>query len=70
MEPPYVITLFVLTDEGARPIKEILDRFGQEYARGAGIVIRWAVTPEDSMSGFFEIVVWGQFKMYASVLAS
>ena len=69
-EPPYVITLFVLTDEEAAPIKKILDQFGREYARGPGIVIRRAISQDDSMSAFFEIVVWAQFKMYASVLAN
>jgi hypothetical protein len=68
VEPPYVITLFVLTDQGAAPIKQILDQFAQEYARGPGIVIRRAISQDDSMSAVFEIVVWAQFTMYASVL--
>jgi hypothetical protein len=70
VEPPYVIHFYALTDEGAAPIEEILDQFGQEYSRGPGIVIRRAISQDDSMSAVFEIVVWAQFKMYASILAS
>jgi hypothetical protein len=69
VEPPYVIEFHALTDEGASPLNELLDRYGQEYTRGTGIVIRRAVTPEDSMSAVCEIAIWGQFKMYAFVQA-
>jgi hypothetical protein len=67
IEPPYVIEFYALTDDAALPIKEQLDRFGEEYTRGPGILIRRAVALDDSMSAIFEIVVWAQFKMYASV---
>jgi hypothetical protein len=67
IEPPYFIEFYALTDDGALPVKEQLDRFGKEYTRGPGILIRRAVALDDSMSAIFEIVVWAQFKMYASV---
>jgi hypothetical protein len=61
------IEFYALTDEGAGPIKEALDRFGQEYARGPGIVVRRAVGVDQPTGALFEINVWDQFKMYASV---
>jgi hypothetical protein len=66
--PPYAIDFYVLSDEGAQPVKELLDRFGREYAREPGIVVRRAVPEDEPMSGIFEITIWAQFKMYASVV--
>jgi hypothetical protein len=67
IEPPFLIEFFALTDEGAEPVKEILDPFGTLYAREPGIVVRRAVAEDAPMNGFFEIKVWEQFNMYASV---
>jgi hypothetical protein len=67
LEANHSIEFYALTDEGAGPIKEFLDRFGREYARGPGIVVRRAVAADQPMGALFEINVWGQFKMYASV---
>jgi hypothetical protein len=38
VELPFVIQFYALTDQGASPIKVILDQFGQEYSRGPGVV--------------------------------
>lgn len=67
IEPPLTIEFFALTDEGAKPAIEILDQFGSIYAREPGIVVRRAVPADAPMNGIFEINVWEQFKMYASV---
>lgn len=69
IDAPYTIEFYALTDEGATPIKEILDRFGREYAREPGIAVRRAVADDDPMGALslFEINVWGQLTMYASV---
>jgi hypothetical protein len=67
IEVSHSINFYALTEEGAAPIKELLDRFGREYAREPGIVVRRAVTEDDPMGALFEIDVWGQFKTYASV---
>ena len=67
VELPYVIEFHALTENGAAGFKELLDRFGSKYDRGPGIVVRRAVTPDDNMSSVFEIVIWDQVKMYASV---
>ena len=67
IEPPFTIEFFALTDEGAKPVKHILENFGSVYAREPGIVVK-RVVPEDApMTGIFEIQVWDQFKMFASV---
>ena len=67
IEPPLFIEFFALTDEGAEPVKDILDRFGSVYAREPGIIVRSAVPEDAPMNSIFEIQVWEQFKMYASV---
>jgi hypothetical protein len=67
IEPPFTIEFYALTDEGAEPVKDILERFGCIYAREPGIVVRRAVPEDAPMNGIFEIQVWEQFKMYASV---
>lgn len=67
IEPPYTIDFYALDDDGAAPFRILLDQFGQTYAREPGIVVR-RVVPEDApLCGVFEIDIWGQFKMYASV---
>jgi hypothetical protein len=67
IEPPYSIDFYALDDDGAEPLRALLDQFGQTYAREPGIVVR-RVVPEDApLCGVFEINIWGQFKMYASV---
>jgi hypothetical protein len=67
IEPPYKIDFFVLDDDGARPLKETLNKFGSVYAREPGIIVHRAVVPEDNLSSLFEIEFWKQFKTYATV---
>lgn len=69
IESPYSIDFYALTDIGAVPVKELLDRFGKEYARGPGIQIIRAITPEDGVSAIISIEIWGTVKMYASVMS-
>lgn len=68
IEAPYAIDFHVLSDEGAQPVKALLDRYGREYAREPGIVVRRAVPEDEPISGIFEITVWAQFKMYSSIV--
>jgi hypothetical protein len=67
IEADHAIAFYALTDEGAEPIKNLLDRFGREYARKPGIAVRRAVADDQPTSAVFEIDVWGQFKLYSSV---
>lgn len=68
IEPPYVIEFSALSDEDAEPINALMQQYGREYAREPGIIVRLAFSEEDPMSSLVEISVWGQVKMYASVL--
>ena len=68
--PPHSISFYALEDDGASEITELLAHFGKEYARGPGILINRAVTPEDGVSALISIEVWGSFKMYAAVMPS
>ncbi len=65
IDRPYRIEQYVLSDEGARPIKEILQRFGKAYERGPGINVMRAVVPEDQMSAMYGIEIWGRLTAYA-----
>jgi hypothetical protein len=67
VEPPYEIEFFALDDDGARPIRTALSRFGKVYAREPGLVVKRAVAVEDGISSLFEIEFWGQFTTFASV---
>lgn len=67
IEPPYAIDFYALDDDGAAHLRALLDQFGQIYAREPGIVVRRVVPKDAPLCGVFEIDIWGQFKMYASV---
>ena len=68
IESLYQIQFFALDDEGAKPVKDMLDSVGTVLAREPGIVVRRAVIPEDGVSALYESYFWQQFKTYASVL--
>jgi hypothetical protein len=68
IEPSYGIQFFALTNQDARPMVDIVNRFGTTYAREPGIVVDRAVTPGDRTSSVFRIVIWGRLQMYAAVL--
>lgn len=55
VEEPFKINQYVLADGGCGPIKQALDKFGESFERGPGIRVRRAVTPDDKLSGFYEI---------------
>jgi hypothetical protein len=68
IEPSHKIDVFVLNDEGAAPIRESIERYGTEYARGPGIVVRRAAAHDDPRCAVFEIELFQQFRSYAGVL--
>ena len=67
IKPPLAVNFFGLSDEGAEPVKDMLDQFGSTYAREPGIIVRRAIPEDAPMNGIFEITIWEQFKMYATV---
>lgn len=67
IEPPYQVEFFALDSSVSSEIRRVIDRFGTEYAREPGIVVRRAVTPDDGVSSIFEIEFWHQFKTHAFV---
>jgi hypothetical protein len=70
VEPPFQIEHFAVHEDSARPVRDVINRFGKTYARPPGLIVRRAVVPSDGTSSLFEITFWGQFKAYASVLAA
>lgn len=67
IEPPYEISYYVLSDTGAKPVVEVLERHGSTYAREPGIIVQRAVAHEDVTSSLFLIEIWNRFKIYAAV---
>ncbi len=67
IEPPYVVEFYAINDDDAEPIGALLKRSGKVYAREPGIEVRRAAPQDAPMMSIFEIDIWGQFKMYASV---
>lgn len=68
IEPPHRIHFFALDDEGAQPVREVVEATGVTLAREPGIIVRRAVAPEDGVSALYEIEFWKQFKTHAAVL--
>ena len=62
------ITHHVVNEKGAEEIEGLLQKFGQTYSRGPGIIVVRAITPEDGVSAFYKIIVWGEIVLYASVI--
>ena len=67
IEHPFDIEFFALTDSGAESFVEILNKIGQVLSREPGIIVRRAVAHEDGTSSIWEITIFGQFVMYATV---
>jgi hypothetical protein len=67
IEPPFVIDVMVVHEEGASEFRALLDRWGKTFAREPGLVVRRAVVDGDGITSLFEITYWQQFKVYASV---
>lgn len=67
IESTHEIENFVVNEAGASEFRAALDRFGTTHERLPGLRIRRAAIPEDRLSGIFEIEIWGQLKLYASV---
>ena len=67
IEPPYKVDFYALSDEGSEEIKSILEKYGKEFERGPGILVKRAVAHEDGVSGLASILIWGSLKMYASI---
>lgn len=66
IEPPYKIECF-LDGEHAKPTKDILNKAGKVFRREPGLEIRRAVAGEDPRSALYEITLWDQLKLYATV---
>ena len=58
----------VVSDEEARPLEELLGKYGSRHSREPGIEVIRAVAPEDGISAFYKISIWGRWISYASVL--
>lgn len=67
IEDSHDIENFVVNEAGAKEFRAALDRFGTTRERLPGMKVRRAVLPEDRVTAIFEIEIWGQLKLYATV---
>jgi hypothetical protein len=67
IEPPYQIKFYDPNIASPSGIIDILNNNGKEYARESIIVVKQVFSEDDPMYSAFEISIWGQFKMYATV---
>jgi hypothetical protein len=68
IEADHEVSIWVAHEEHAKPLIESIRRHGAEYHQGPGIKIGAAYTPEDPISGIFEIIIWGKLRLYGAVL--
>ncbi len=68
IEPTHVIESHVLREDAACDIRQMLSQFGKSYVREPGLRVERAVTPDDGVSSFYRIEIWGRFVVYASVV--
>lgn len=61
------IEFFVLTDEGSRPLIEVLATHGETFARGPGISIQRVLALENDASAIYCITIFSRLKMYVTV---
>ena len=67
IEPHYNIHSYPVSHEHAAHTIDLLDRYGQIYAREPGILVRRVVAVEDGMSALFSITIWEKLTLYATV---
>lgn len=67
IEPPFKISFMAVEEASAQPVKDLLIRHGQEYAREPGVRVQRAVAPENQLSSVYFIEIWEQFRMYGSI---
>ncbi len=67
IEPPYKINCHLLEEKGAKEVRAALDKAGKIFRREPGLEIRRAVIDGDPRTALYEITLWQQLKLYASV---
>jgi hypothetical protein len=64
IEPPQKIECRLATEEGLEYVKDLLAKYGKEFKREPGLVVRRA---RSAAGDLYEITFWDQFKTYAIV---
>lgn len=67
IKPPFKISFWAVHEPAAQPAKDLIHKFGKEYAREPGIIVQRAVVPKDRISSVYFTEIWGKFRMYGSV---
>jgi len=70
IEPPYEILHYIVASDETNPILDALRTHGTIYTREPGITVCRAVAEDNPNAAVFSIEIWGQIKVYASVLES
>jgi hypothetical protein len=64
IEPPRELVCYLANEQALDDVKELLAKYGKEFKREPGLVIRRANLDSGDL---YEISYWDQFKTYATV---
>ncbi len=67
LETSTEIEHLVVSAEDAKPLEELLSKYGSRHSREPGIEVVRAAAPEYGVSTIYKISIWGQWILYASV---
>lgn len=67
IESDYTIKYHLLNDIDSEPFIKRINKLGETYHRGAGIVVKRAVAYDDKKSSIYHIEIWGRLKIFGSV---
>lgn len=66
--PPFYIHFYALDDQGAEPIRKMLEERGKSYVRGPGFEVLRVIPFDEPRASMFKITIFGEFVMYAMVM--
>ena len=67
IEPPFSVDFFPLEEEAAVPIRALIEKHEERFARGPGFHVSMVVPADEPQAGALKITLFGQFIMYAFV---
>ncbi len=62
------IDVVFLLDSHAKPIKDLIEKYGARYHRGPGIDVGIATPDDVPNNALYEIIIWKKWKYYGLIL--
>lgn len=64
----YAINVYLIEDHKAQEVVKLIETYGETRHRGAGVVVKYAMSDEGGLSSLWLIEIWGRLKLYGVVL--